>query len=121
MQLFIIGFPVLGLIKILVFLLPDDTLEQIDETGPRDVVHMPAFIQEDGMSEPVGMQDLLREDLPIMMEVIDPESAEVTGQEDIDIAIAWIAMELALDVLPESAMTVAQSDIVCTEKISVFT
>ena len=53
-----------------------------------------------------------------MMEVIDSESAEITGQEDIDITIAGVAMELALDVFPESTMTVAQCDIVCAEIIS---
>ena len=77
LQLFSISFILLTLIKILVFFLSDDTLEQINETGPRDVVHMLAFIQEDGMSEAVCMQDLLRENLPIVMEVIDSESAEV--------------------------------------------
>jgi hypothetical protein len=36
------------------------------------------FIQENGMSETVGMQDLFRKDLSIVMKVIDSESAEVT-------------------------------------------
>ena len=121
MQLFAIRSFIVILIKILVFLLPDDTLEQIDETGPRDVVHMLAFVHKDGMSETVGMQNLLREDLSIVMEVINSESAEVTGQEDIDITIARVAMELALDVFPEATMTEAQCDIVCTEIISEFT
>ena len=53
-----------------------------------------------------------------MMEVIDSESAEITGKEDIDITIAGVAMEFALDVFPEATMTEAQCDIVCTEKIS---
>ena len=114
---FIISF----LIKILLFFLPDDTLEKIDETGPRDVVHMLTFIHKNGMSEPVGMQNLLRKNLTIVMEIIDPESAEVAGQEDVDITIRWVAMELALDVFPEAAMTEAQCDIVCTEIISEFT
>ena len=120
LQLFTIGFILFVLIKILVFFLSDDTLEQINETGPRDVVHMLTFIQEDGMSEPVCMQDLLREDLSIVMEVTDSESAEVTGKEYVDIAIAWVAMEFALDVFPESTMTEAQCDIVCTEIVSEF-
>ena len=77
MQLFTIDFLVFILIKILVFFLPDDTLEQVNETGPRDVVHMLALIQKDGMSEPVCMQDLFREDFSIVVEVIDSESAEV--------------------------------------------
>ena len=79
---------------------------------------MLAFFQEDGMSESVCMQDLFREDFPIVMEVIDSEPAEVTGQENVDIAIRRVAMELTLDVFPKSAMTVAQCDIVCTEIIS---
>jgi hypothetical protein len=77
LQLFTIAFLVFILIKILVFFLPDDTLEQVNETGPRDVVHMLALIQKDGMSEPVCMQDLFREDFSIVVEVIDSESAEV--------------------------------------------
>ena len=77
LQHFTIDFIIFCLIKILVFFLPDDTLEKINETRPRDVVDMLAFIQEDRMSEPVGMQDLLRENLSIVMEVIDSESAEV--------------------------------------------
>ena len=120
MQLFTIDFLVFILIKILIFFLPDDTLEQVNETGPRDVVHMLALIQKDGMSEPVCMQDLFREDFSIMVEVIDPEPAEVTRQEYIDITIAGVAMEFALDVFPKSTMTEAQCDIVCTEKISEF-
>ena len=118
MQLFAIDFFVFELIKILVLFLPDDTLEQINETRPRDVVHMLSLVQEEGMSEAVCMQDLFRENLSIVMEVIDSESAEITGQEDIDITIAGVAMELALDVFSESTMTEAQCDIVCTEKIS---
>jgi hypothetical protein len=39
---------------------------------------MLALIQKDGMSEPVCMQDLFREDFSIVVEVIDSESAEVT-------------------------------------------
>ena len=78
MQLFTIGFILFVLIKILVFFLPDDTLEQVNETGPRDVVHMLVLIHEDGMSETVGMQDLFREDFSIVVEIIDSESAEVT-------------------------------------------
>ena len=78
MQLFAIDFILFVLIKILVFFLPDDTLEQVNETGPRDVVHMLVLIHEDGMSEPVCMQDLFREDFSIVVEIIDSESAEVT-------------------------------------------
>ena len=78
MQLFAIDFILFVLIKILVFFLPDDTLEQVNETGPRDVVHMLVLIHEDGMSETVGMQDLFREDFSIVVEIIDSESAEVT-------------------------------------------
>ena len=121
MQFFSIGFILFVLIKILVFFLSDDTLEKINETGPRDVIHMLALVQEDGMSESVCMQDLLREDLSIMMEVIDSEPAKITGQEDVDIAIARVAMERTLDVLSESTMTEAQCDIVGTEIISEFT
>ncbi len=118
---FIIFWLIKILVEILVFFLPDDTLEQINETGPWDVVHMFALIQKNGVSKPVGMQDLLRENLSIVVEVIDSESAEVTWQEDVDITIAWVAMELALDVFPESTMTEAQCDIVGTEIISEFT
>lgn len=65
------------LIKILVFFPPDDTLEEIYETGPGDVVHLLTLIQENGMSETVGMKDLLREYLTIVVEVIDSEPAQV--------------------------------------------
>ena len=41
------------------------------------MVYMLSLIHEDGMGETVGMQDLLREDFSIVVEVIDPESAEV--------------------------------------------
>jgi len=41
------------------------------------MVYMLSLIHEDGMCETVGMQDLLREDFSIVVEVIDPESAEV--------------------------------------------
>ena len=61
---------------------------------------MLARIKENGMGETVGMQDLFREDFSIMVEVIDPEPAEVTRQEYIDITIAGVAMEFALDVFP---------------------
>ncbi len=84
------------------------------------MVYMLSLIHEDGMCETVGMQDLLREDFSIVVEVIDPESAEVAWQKDIDITIARVAMKLALDVFPKSTMTEAQCDIVCTEKISEF-
>ena len=85
------------------------------------MVHMLPLIQEDGMSETVGMKDLFRKDLTIVMEVIDPESAEVTRQEDVYVSVAGVAMELALDVFPEATMAVAQCDIVCAEVISELT
>jgi len=59
------------------------------------------------MSEPVGMKDLLRENLAIVVEVIDSEPAQVARQEYIDITIARVTMKLALDVFPKSAMTEA--------------
>ena len=75
------------------------------------MVYMLSLIHEDGMCETVGMQDLLREDFSIVVEVINPESAEVAWQKDIDIPIARVAMKLALDVFPKSTMTEAQCDI----------
>ena len=120
LQLHSIDLIIFLLIKILVFFLPDDTLEQVNEAWPWDVVHMLARIKENGMGETVGMQDLFREDFSIMVEVIDPEPAEVTRQEYIDITFAGVAMEFALDVFPKSTMTEAQCDIVCSEKISEF-
>ena len=81
---------------------------------------MLSFFHENGMSETVGMQDLFRENLSIVMVIKDSESAEVARQEDIYISVAGVTMELALDVFPESTMTVAQCDIVGTEIISEF-
>ena len=69
---------VIFLIKILIFSLPDDTLKEVYETGPGDMVHLLALIQEDRMGKTVRMQDLFREDFSIVVEVIDSESAEVT-------------------------------------------
>ena len=65
------------LIEILISFLSDDTFKQIYEARPRDMVYMLSLIHEDGMGETVGMQDLLREDFSIVVEVIDSESAEV--------------------------------------------
>ena len=42
------------------------------------MVHMLCRVQEYGVSEPMGMQDLLREDFSIVVEVIDSNSVELT-------------------------------------------
>ena len=78
MKLFTSDFFAIFLIEILISFLSDDTFKQIYEARPRDMVHMLSLIHEDRMCETVGMQDLLREDFSIVVEVIDSESAEVT-------------------------------------------
>ena len=54
-ELFTSDFFAIFLIEILISFLSDDTFKQIYEARPRDVVHMFALIQKDGMSEPVCM------------------------------------------------------------------
>ena len=75
---------------------------------------MLAAIDENRMSETVGMQDLLRKNFPVVMEVIDPEPPQIAGKEDVDIPIARIAMKFALNVFTQPTMAVAKCDIVRT-------
>jgi|GEM_PF-6432234 len=55
----------------------------------------------------VGMKDLFRQDLTAMVKVVDTHAAAVLRKEYVDVAVARVTVQPALDVATKTAVTVA--------------
>ena len=69
------------------------------------------------LNKMVAMKYLFRKDLALVVKIIDTNTMAVLREDDIDVTIGRIAVKLALNIVSQSGMAVAQGHRLTAQKI----